>query len=96
MIDTLKTVDTLKAHGFDEYKARGIATVITGSNDNLATKDDINAVKSDINALRLATKNDINAVKININTLRWMIGVSLVLNTVSISGIIAILIFIAR
>ena len=92
MIDTLKTVDTLKAHGFDEDKARGIATVITGSNDNLATKDDINAVKSDINAV----KSDINAVKSNINTLRWMIGVSLVLNTVSISGIIALLIFIAR
>ena len=85
MIDTLKTVDTLKAHGFDEDKARGIATVITGGNDNLATKDDINAVKSDI-----------NAVKSDINTLRWMIGVSLVLNTVSISGIIALLIFIAR
>lgn len=45
MIDTLKAVDKLKQHGFDDEKARAIADLVANTNEELATKKDVNTLR---------------------------------------------------
>lgn len=55
--DTLKFVDTLKAAGFDEQQAKALANAIgdaieSATSLSLATKSDIQELKTDINSVK--------------------------------------------
>ncbi|MBF0561270.1 MAG: DUF1640 domain-containing protein [Alphaproteobacteria bacterium] len=63
--DILKLADRLQAGGFTSEQAHTAASVLVEvtSGAELATKSDITALKSDIEALRAATKSDIEALR---------------------------------
>lgn len=84
--DTLKYANRLKAVGVQDKQAETQAelqaeTIVQQAdaiydlssliNNNLATKQDVNELKQDINELRLATKQDISGLKQDINELRF-------------------------
>jgi len=58
------------------------------------SKSIANAIAS--NNDQLVTKQDMEVVRRDIQGLRWLVGLSLLLNTLAISGIIAILIALAN
>ena len=67
MFDTHKAVKALKEAGFDDSQAEAVAaTVGDAIGENVATKDDIVAVKADIETV----KADIVAVKADIETVK--------------------------
>ena len=73
--DTHRFVKRLTESGFTERQAETLAEEhVNLLNTNLATKTDIEAVKADIEALRLGTKADIEALRLgtkaDIETLR--------------------------
>ena len=69
--DTHTFVKHLTRAGMDEQQAEALVEFqVQLINDSLATKQDIEEVKRDIEALRLATKQDIEEVKRDIETLR--------------------------
>ena len=70
--DTLRFVRTLRDKAkMSSEQAEGLADAIAEAIQNdLATKTDIAAVRTDIEALRLAGKTDIAAVKMDIEALR--------------------------
>lgn len=79
--DTLKFVEKLKDSGMPEKQAKALAEaqqdLITDSAENLlATKADINTVKSDINNMRL----ELSDVKSDVKLMKWMIGFALATN----------------
>jgi len=85
MIDTLKVVEQLNKSGFDYEQSKSIAKAIASNNEELVTKQDMQVVRQDIKVLQR-----------DIQGLRWLVGLSLLLNTLAISGIIAILIALAN
>ena len=69
--DTHTFVKCLTRAGMDEQQAEALVECqVRLINDSLATKQDIEEVKRDIEALRLATKQDIEEVKRDIEALR--------------------------
>ena len=69
--DTHRFVKKLTERGFTEEQAEVLAEEqVALLNANLATKADIEAVRAEIEALRLATKADIEAVRAEIEALR--------------------------
>lgn len=46
--DTLEQAETLKKYGFGEEQAKGLVQVIALSQTNLATKQDLNELRADI------------------------------------------------
>ena len=69
--DTHTFVKCLTRAGMDEQLAEALVECqVQLINDNLATKQDMEEVKRDIEALRLATKQDIEEVKRDIEALR--------------------------
>ena len=64
MTDTLASANALMESGFTNQQAQALVTVMT---DNLATKEDIEALRlaleGDIEALRIATKADMEHLK---------------------------------
>ena len=69
--DTHTFVKHLTRAGMDEQQAEALVEFqVQLINDSLATKQDIEEVKRDIEALRLATKRDIEEVKRDIEALR--------------------------
>lgn len=80
-IDTAATLQRFKEAGLDEAPAKAIVDVISQSNDQVATKADIQAVKADIHAVRA----DIAALKTSISTIYWVLGVVIALNLVMLA-----------
>lgn len=72
--DTLRFVRTLRDKAkMSSEQAEGLADAIAEAiQSDLATKADVAAVRTDIEALRLATKADIAEAKADI--IKWMIG----------------------
>ncbi len=69
--DTHRFVKKLTERGFTEEQAEVLAEEqVALLNTNLATKAEIEAVRADIEALRLATKAEIEAVRADIEALR--------------------------
>ncbi|WP_130472748.1 DUF1640 domain-containing protein [Candidatus Magnetaquicoccus inordinatus] len=85
--DTLKFVETLKASGFDEPQAKGMATAILevqkSNLDEVATKADIQDVKRDIKELELRITADMAKMHGELATMRW--GMAII-----VGGIIAL------
>ena len=65
MTDTLASANTLMESGFTNEQAQALVTMMT---DNLATKEDIEALRlaleGDIGAIRLALEGDIEALRL--------------------------------
>jgi hypothetical protein len=80
--DTLKFVETLRASGFEETQAKGMAAAIQevqkSNLDEVASKADIQEVKRDIKELELSSKRDIKELEY-----RLTIRVGLMLVTVA-------------
>ena len=69
--DTHAFVKRLTQAGMDEQQAEALVECqVQLINDSLATKQDIEEVKRDIEALRLETKKDIQEIKKDIEALR--------------------------
>ena len=82
--DTHKFVKNLVASGFTEQQAESLANEqINLINSNLATKENIEAVKADIEQLRLETKASIEQLRLEtqkdiekskVELIKWMIA----------------------
>ena len=71
VFDTLKASRDLKAAGFDDTQAEAIVTTMAEAfDDTVATKADVDAVKSEL-------RQDIAVIKGDIKLLQWMVGVVL-------------------
>ncbi len=70
--DTLKFVEKLRARGFAEEQAKGMAEAFQEAQatqlEGLATKTDIQEVKRDIQALELKLEGQLTLI-------RWMLGI---------------------
>ena len=79
--DTLKFVETLKASGFEEPQAKGMATAIQevqkSNLDALATKTDILGVKHEIRELELRLSAEMAKIHGELAILRWGMAVIL-------------------
>ncbi|MBF0609660.1 MAG: DUF1640 domain-containing protein [Magnetococcales bacterium] len=86
--DTLKFVETLKASGFDESQAKGMATAIQEVQKNnlesVATRGDIQEVKRDIKEAELRMNTELAKVHGELATLRWGMAVA-------VGGIVALI-----
>ncbi|MEO5340785.1 MAG: CCDC90 family protein [Magnetococcus sp. MYC-9] len=72
--DTLKFVETLKASGFDEPQAKGMAVAIQEvQKSNL---DEV-ATKSDLRELKLEIAADMAKVHGEMSVIKWMLGVQM-------------------
>ncbi|MDP2805629.1 MAG: hypothetical protein Q8O24_06760 [Gallionellaceae bacterium] len=74
--DTLKFVETLKKSGFDDEKAKGIATAYqeASSDQELVTKND----------LELALQKELAPIKAEMQVMKWM-------NSLVLGGIILLI-----
>jgi len=73
--DKLAYVDRLKAAGMGEREARALAEGLDQAlREEVATKTDLAAVKSDLAAEIAAVRTDLAAVKHDL--LRWMVGMA--------------------
>ena len=88
--DTLRFVRTLRDKAkMSSEQAEGLADAIAEAIQNdLATKTDIAAVRTDIEALRLANKADLAETKAEI--IKWMIGAIGFQALVIVGGIVAL------
>ncbi|MDE0330246.1 MAG: hypothetical protein OXL41_00100 [Nitrospinae bacterium] len=66
VFDTLATARALKEAGLEERQAEAIAEAIREGQGDLATKTDIEALKSDIEKLRFESKADLEKTKVEL------------------------------
>ena len=64
VFDTHKTYEALKAGGFSESQAKSLLDALSESKESLATKADIDAVKTDIRELELRMRLHLYGVAI--------------------------------
>ena len=76
VFDTHKTYEALKAGGFTESQAKSLLDALGESNESLATRADIDAVKSDIIALE--TKMDAKLSELELRMRLHLYGVAIV------------------
>ncbi|TXN53441.1 DUF1640 domain-containing protein [Methylobacterium sp. WL18] len=99
--DTLRFVRTLRDKAkMSSEQAEGLADAIAEAIQNdLATKTDIAAVRTDIEALRLSTKSDIEALRLankadladtKAEIVKWMLGAIGFQALVIVGGIVAL------
>ncbi len=67
--DTLSAAKELQAAGFEQTQAEAVARAIRAGQGNLATKDDIGALRAELGALRA----ELGAIK-------WVLGLLAALN----------------
>ena len=67
--DTLKTAQNLEQAGFERKQAEAIADAVKSAQGDLATKEQLNAIKVEL-------KGDINSLRMDIKSLRWMPGLN--------------------
>ena len=81
--DTLKVSKDLQQAGIQESHAEAIALAVKQGQGDLATKQDISLLKSDIDHLRTELKSDIDHLRTELKTdnvwLKWALGVNLAL-----------------
>ena len=91
--DTLKFVEKLEAGGFSHQQAKAAAEAfVDATSQELATKADIAAVRSDIKSEIAAVRSDMRAdlAETKADLLKWMIG-AIGFQAIAIIGGIAVL-----
>ncbi len=90
--DTLKVSKDLQQAGLEKSHAEAIALAVKQGQGDLATKQDISLLKSDIDHLRTELKSDIGHLRTELKSdnvwFKWALGVNLALT----SGIFAAII----
>ena len=64
VFDTHKTYEALKAGGFTESQAKSLLDALGESNESLATKSDIDAIRADMRELELRMRLHLYGVAI--------------------------------
>ncbi len=89
--DTYTHINDLKEAGFDEKQAAVIIKSLVDSREtdisHLATKEQVNVLKTQVEALAktMATKEDLKDM--HISTLKWMIGTMIAFSGILLAGI---------
>ena len=84
VFDTLAASKELQGAGLKPEHAEAIAKVIRNGQGELATKSDLNIVRTDLDAVRTDLKNDINWLK-------WVIGFHVAITLAGFSIVVALL-----
>ena len=81
-LDTHATIQELKSSGFNEKQAEALVTVISHSDAQIATKEDLSSLGNDLTSLR----NDFISFKTNFDKsfslLQWVMGIHAALTLV--------------
>jgi hypothetical protein len=103
--DSLAYAKRLQAGGFTREQAEVLAEEQAALiDDRLATKEDIEGVRVDIESLRLTTQKDLESTRLSLTAeiektkseiLKWMFGQTVFLLT-SLAGIVALLIHVNK
>ncbi|MBF0461216.1 MAG: DUF1640 domain-containing protein [Magnetococcales bacterium] len=76
--DTLKCVETLRASGFDEPQAKGMASAIQevqkANLEGLATKQDLKELELGIN---IKLEKELAPMRTEMAVIKWMLGVQM-------------------
>ena len=80
--DTLTAARQLEAAGMDRAHAEAIAAVVRAGHGELATKDDITALRNDLG-------NKIDALAKQMDTLRWLVGLNFAMTMAVLAVVLA-------
>ena len=80
--DTLAAARDMEHAGLKREAAEAVASAIRAGQGELATK-------GDLDALRTATQADIAAVRSDINGLRWVVGINIAISLATLAGVLA-------
>ena len=80
--DTLTAARQLEAAGMDRDHAEAIAAVVRAGHGELATKDDITALRNDLG-------NKIDALAKQMDTLRWLVGLNFAMTMAVLAVVLA-------
>ena len=69
--DTLSAAEALEAAGIEEAHAKAIAVAIRGGQGDLATKADINELRTEVASVR----SELASVRSELATIRWVVGI---------------------
>ena len=80
--DTLQASKDLQSHGFEQEQAEAIAQVVRNGQGELATKYDIDSVRSDVDSVR----SDVDSVRSDIENVKWTLGAMIGVNFIVMIG----------
>ena len=69
--DTLSAAEALEAAGIEEAHAKAIAVAIRSGQGDLATKADINELRTEVASVR----SELASVRSELATIRWVVGI---------------------
>ena len=74
--DTLSASKELQAAGFEQTQAEAVAKIVRAGQGDLATKDDIAALRTELAALR----TEFGAQRTELGAIKWVLGLVAALN----------------
>lgn len=74
--DTLSASKELQAAGFDQAQAEAVARTVRAGQGDLATKDDVSALRTEMGALG----KDVSALPAELGAIKWALGLVAALN----------------
>ena len=74
--DTLNASKELQAAGFEQNQAEAVAKIVRAGQGDLATKDDIAALRSELGALC----TELGAQRSELGAIKWVLGLVAALN----------------
>lgn len=80
--DTLAAARDLETAGMDRAQAEAVAGAIRAGQGELATR-------GDLDALRTATQADLAAVRSDITGLRWIVGINIAISLATLAAVLA-------
>ena len=81
--DTLSAAKELQAAGFDQAQAEAVARTVRAGQGDLATKDDVTALRTEMGALGKdvdALGKDVSALRAELGSIKWALGLVAALN----------------
>ena len=81
--DTLRASKELQAAGFEQTQAEAVAKIVRAGQGDLATKDDIAALRTELGAQRteLSTLHtELGAQRAELGAIKWVLGLVAALN----------------
>ena len=74
--DTLSASKELQAAGFEQTQAEAVAKIVRAGQGDLATKNDIAALRTELGAQRA----DLGALRTELGAIKWVLGLLAALN----------------